>query len=93
MTQYKVPDFNPDWTSCPGDTIREMLEESGMTQAWLAKKCKRPIEQLNRLIKGHIRLTERWAIELGRSTNIPAEFWIVREAQHRLALAMGKKRT
>ena len=63
-----------------------------MTQAWLAKKCKRPVEQLNRLVKGKIRLTERWAIELGKATNVPAEFWIVREAQHRLKLAQGKRK-
>jgi plasmid maintenance system antidote protein VapI len=92
MKHYEPPDFNPDWTSCPGDTIREWLEEHGKTQRWLAQKCRRPVEQLNRLIQGRIRLTERWAIELGRVTTVPDEFWIVREAQHRLGLAKGRKR-
>ncbi len=92
MKQYKVYEFNPDWTSAPGDTIREWLEEHGETQRWLAKKTKRPVEQVNRLIQGHIRLTERWAIALGKVTTVPAEFWAVREAQYRLDLAMGRKR-
>ena len=90
--QYANTDFNPDWTSAPGDTIQEWLEEMGLSQGWLAKKCRRPVEQVSRLIRGRIRLTERWAIELGKATTVPAEFWAVREAQHRLGLALGRKR-
>ncbi len=89
MKQYK---FNPDWCVCPGDHILEWLETAGETQAWLAKKCKRPVEQMNRLIKGRIRLTERWAIELAKVLPGGAEHWYRLEADYRIGLAMGRKR-
>lgn len=89
MTQHK---FNPDWVVKPGDHITELLETQGKTQAWLAKKTKRPTEQVNRLIKARIRLTERWAIELAKAFPGPsAEFWARLEANYRVGLAMGKK--
>ncbi len=90
MKQYK---FNPDWVVPPGDQITELLEIKGKTQAWLAKKCKRPVEQVNRLIKARIRLTERWAIELSKALpGVSAEYWARLEANYRVGLAMGRKR-
>jgi plasmid maintenance system antidote protein VapI len=85
--------FNPDWTMFPGEHVLEWLTENHKTQAWLAKKCRRPVEQVNRLIKGHIRLTERWAIELAKATKRHSpEMWYRLEADYRIGLAMGKKR-
>lgn len=90
MKQYQ---FNPDWCVCPGEHILEILEEKGKPQAWLAKKCKRPVEQMNRLINGHIRLTERWAIELAKALpGRSAETWYRLEADYRIGLALGRKR-
>jgi len=77
---------------CPGDHILELLETKQKTQAWLAKKCKRPVEQVNRLINGRIRLSERWAIELAKAfPGSRAEFWYRLEADYRIGLAMGRK--
>lgn len=90
MKQYK---FNPDWCVCPGEHVLEWLTENRRTQAWLAEKCKRPVEQMNRLIKGHIRLTERWAVELAKAMpGQSAEHWYRLEADYRIGLALGRKR-
>lgn len=88
----KVYPFNPDWCVAPGDHITEWLEAHGKTQGWLAKKCKRPLSQVSRMINGRIRLTERWAIELAKATGRPAHFWYTLEAHFRIGLATGKRR-
>jgi len=72
--------------SCPGDTIADLLEERGMSQADLARKMNRPAKTINELIKGKARLTEDTALQLERVFKVPAEFWVTREANYRLNL-------
>jgi len=38
MTEQAVS-FQPDWVSPPGDTIADLLEEKGWTQAEFAQRC------------------------------------------------------
>jgi HTH-type transcriptional regulator / antitoxin HigA len=83
--------YNPDYTIPPGEHIQEWLDTNRRTQAWLAEKMGRPIEQVNRLIKGRIGLTVRWGLDLEKVTKQPADFWLALEMHHRLFLARRKK--
>lgn len=47
---------------------------------------------MNRLIKGRIRLTERWAIELARVLPYSPDMIYRLEADYRIGLALGRKR-
>lgn len=76
----------------PGQAILNWLSQNHKTQAWLAAKCRRPVEQMNRLIKGRIRLTERWAIELAWTLPHGPVYWYRLEADYRIGLALGRKR-
>lgn len=76
-----------DWLSPPGDTILEVLEERGWTQADLAERTGYSRKHINLLIKGGAGITEEAALKLERVLGSTAGFWLNREAQYREALA------
>ena len=77
----------PDWISSPGDTILDVLEERGWTQADLAERMGYSRKHINLLIKGAAGITEEAALKLERVLGSTAGFWLNREAQYREALA------
>lgn len=79
--------FIPDYVSPPGDTLEEILEERGMSQAELAERMGRTTKTINEIIKGKAPITPETALQLERVLNIPAQFWNSREQQYREALA------
>lgn len=83
----KFAEFNPDWYSVPGDTIKDCLEERSMTQSALAKMMGRPKKTINEIIKGKTRITALTAIQLEAALNIPAKFWLNRQTQFDLWIA------
>ena len=63
MTDQNAP-FAPDWVSPPGDTILDMVEERGWTQAELAVRLGFSPKHVNQVIKGKAPLTEESALRL-----------------------------
>ena len=57
MTEQNAS-FAPDWASPPGDTILDMVEERGWTQAELAARLGFSHKHVNQVIKGKAPLTE-----------------------------------
>lgn len=84
--------FNPDWASPPGDTLKDILEERGMSQAELGRLMGRPLKTINEIIKAKAGITAETALGLEAVFKVPAEFWMTREAQYRLQLARLAKR-
>ncbi len=80
-------DSLPDWISPPGETILDVLEERGWTQADLAERMGYTRKHINQLIKGAAGITEEAALKLERVLGSTAGFWLNREAQYREALA------
>jgi addiction module HigA family antidote len=78
---------NPDYCVMPGETISEVLEAKGMKQYELAKRMGRPIEQVNRIINGRIRITVQTALQLERVLSTDASFWMNLETNYRIFLA------
>lgn len=77
----------PDWISPPGETILDILEERGWSQADLAERMDYSPKHINFLIKGTAGITEDAALKLERVLGSTAGFWLNREAQYREALA------
>jgi len=73
--------------SCPGDTLAEQLEYTGMSQAELATRMGRPKKTINEIIKGKAEITSETAIQLERVVGVPADFWMNLERNYRLRLA------
>jgi addiction module HigA family antidote len=73
--------------SPPGDSLAEILDLRGMSQAELALRMGRPLKTINEIIKGKAAITPETAIQLERVLGVEAEFWLRRENQYRLELA------
>jgi HTH-type transcriptional regulator/antitoxin HigA len=74
--------YLPDRVSPPGETLLEILEALGMSQADLAERTGRPRKTINEIIKGKAAITAETALQLERVLGVPASFWINRERQY-----------
>lgn len=86
MTDLDAP-FSPDWVSPPGDTILDVIEEKGWTQAELAIRLGYSPKHVNQLIKGKVPLTEDAALRLESVLGSTVGFWLMREAKYRERMA------
>ena len=55
--------YAPDVVSPPGETLLEILEDRGMSQAELAERTGRPKKTINEIIKGKAAITPETAIQ------------------------------
>jgi len=79
--------YEPTEVSPPGDTLRDLMEERDLSQAELSRRLGRPTQAINEILAGKKEITEDTAIELERVMQVPAHFWLTREAQYREYLA------
>ena len=79
--------YTPLYVSPPGETLQELLEERGMTQAELADRTGRPKKTINEIINGKAAITPETALQFERVLGTSASFWNNRERQYREALA------
>lgn len=84
--------YIPDVVSPPGETLLEILEDRGMSQAELAERTGRPKKTINEIIKGKSALTPETALQLERVLDTPASFWNNREQNYRDWLARQEER-
>lgn len=59
----------------PGATIREQLNERGMSQKEFAARMDMSEKHISRLINGEVQLTPEVAIRLEMVLGVPAKFW------------------
>jgi HTH-type transcriptional regulator/antitoxin HigA len=86
MTELNLS-YQPREVSPPGDTLAELIDERGISQAELARRMGRPLNPVNEMILGTKEITEDTALELERVLGTPASFWLAREARYREFLA------
>ena len=79
--------FEPDYAIPPGQTLREVMESLGMSQAELAKRTDLTVQSLNRIFKGAQPITYESANRLELATGVAARMWNNLEAQYREQLA------
>ena len=91
MTEPIRNRYVPDSVSAPGETLGEILEARGMSQAELADRTGRPKKTINEIIRGKTAITPETAIQFERVFGIAASFWIAREQNYREALARAKE--
>ncbi len=82
--------FDPDWVISPGETLREWIEENGLTPHVTATACGlRPVE-VEGVLRASRKITPRIAAGLQRGTDIPAQLWLNLERAYRNGLTRGK---
>ncbi len=79
--------FSPDWISVPGDTIFDLIEEKGWSQAEFSKRIAYTTKHVSQLINGKAPITEDTALKLEHVLGSTARFWLNREVQYREVLA------
>lgn len=87
MTERLTNQYTPDIASAPGETLAEMLEDRGMSQAELADRMGRPKKTINEIIAAKAELTPETALQLERVLGVPASFWGNLERNYREYLA------
>lgn len=86
-TYETLVDFSPDWVAVPGESVNDLLEERGWTQADLATRTGFTTKHVNLLLKGRAPITEETALKLEWVLGSTARFWLSLEAQYREHLA------
>jgi addiction module HigA family antidote len=84
--------YKPDYVAPPGETLLELLEERGMSQAELADHIDSSKKTINEIIKGKTIITPDIAVQLERVLNVPASFWNNLECLYREHLAEQDER-
>lgn len=79
-TLYK---YEPDFAVAPGETLKEVLEDVGMSQAELATRTGLSPKHVNQVIQGHVGLTPDMAARLEPVVGVPARIWNSLESNYR----------
>jgi HTH-type transcriptional regulator/antitoxin HigA len=79
--------FCPDWASAPGDTIADILQERGLSEAEFAQRIGYTLEQARDLLQGRATITIAIARRLARVLGSSVEFWMSRDFQYRQDIA------
>ena len=67
---------------CPGETLAEVLEERGITQAELAARTGVSTAYVNNIIKGKKGISAKFAMGLEYALNVPKSFWLNLQANY-----------
>jgi HTH-type transcriptional regulator/antitoxin HigA len=84
--------YAPVVVSPPGDTIADLLDERGMSQAELARRLGTAPKVVNEIIRGKAPVSAAMAVDLERVLGAPATFWTTRQAQFDAANAAAAGR-
>jgi HTH-type transcriptional regulator/antitoxin HigA len=84
--------YDPNFVSAPGETLLELLQNKGMSQAELSKRTGLPKKTIHEIIKGKAAITPETAILFESVFAAPASFWNNREYNYRNWLAGQEER-
>ncbi len=83
MIDLRTTEYRPTSVSAPGETLLDLLDERGLTQAELARRLDRPLKTINEIVKGKAAIVPETALQLEQALGVPADFWLAREARYR----------
>lgn len=74
--------YHPLAVTPPGETLAELLEERSIRQNELAVRMDVTPKFINELISGKANISPIVALSLERTLDIPADFWLTRDAHY-----------
>jgi addiction module HigA family antidote len=86
-------EYTPDVVSPPRDTLRELIEERGMTQVELAKRMGKTPKAISEILSDNddVSITPETALQLEQALGAPAQFWLNRENAYRVSKLKQKE--
>lgn len=78
--------FEPKWTTPPGATVLDLIQERGLPIRDLATATNRDMRSVSRLLFGLEPLTKEWADSLSSFFGATPSFWLRREELYRADL-------
>lgn len=90
MTEQSLSTYRPSSVTPPGSTLADMLEELGIRQNELAVRLDVTPKFINELIGGKVPITPKTALLLERALNVPADFWLARDAHYQAFLVRSR---
>lgn len=85
-------DFNPNWTTPPGSTIADWMEERRITEDELANSLEIDKQDVFKLLIGDLEINSVLAGHLNNVIGGSVEFWLDREKNYREDLKMGREK-
>ena len=83
--------YSPDIVLHPATTLNEKLEEMGMSRKEFALRTGKPEKTIIAVLKEESSLTPEMAILFENVTQIPAQFWINKQARYNEYIARKKR--
>ena len=71
---FKIPVVSP-----PGTTLKELIDEWGMSQQEVATRLERDTKDVTLFLSGKLRVTPDWAERLELVTGLSRSFWLRRQ--------------
>lgn len=82
--------YQPDYAVHPGETLREKLEELGMTPKEFAVRTGKPVKTISEILNGKSSITFEMAVLFEKVLKIPAGFWIKKQSNFNELVAREK---
>jgi HTH-type transcriptional regulator/antitoxin HigA len=82
MNETQTNQYRPASVTPPGATLADLLEERGIKQAELATRMDVTPKFINELVAGKASITPTTALALERALDVPADFWLARDARY-----------
>ncbi len=76
----------------PGITLREKLEELRITPKEFAIRTGKPIKTISNVLNGKSSITPEMAVQFEKVLNIPASFWMAKQANYNEYVAREKEK-
>jgi HTH-type transcriptional regulator / antitoxin HigA len=83
--------FNPDFAFHPGETLREKLEELSIGSKEFALRTNKPEKTISQVLNGNSNITPEMAILFETVLDIPASFWLRKQALYDEYLARSAR--
>ncbi len=82
-TRIPAHRYEPDLVLPPGETLAEVLDDAGMTQAELSTRTGMSTKHVNQIVNGSAAITPETALLLERATGVPTRIWSNLEVRYR----------
>lgn len=82
MTETVVNQYHPDFMYPPGETLKEKLEELGLSTPAFAVRLGWTLKHLRAVLRGAAEITPPMAGQLEKELGIPSHFWLAHQKHY-----------